>query len=40
VEAFDTKKKLILLQNAVGDVSKLSYVKKLGDQGIAFGNPP
>jgi hypothetical protein len=31
---------LRLLQNTVGDVMVLSYVKKIGDQDIARGNPP
>jgi hypothetical protein len=29
-----------MLQNAVGEVSELAYVKKIGDQDIARGNPP
>jgi hypothetical protein len=29
-----------MLQNAVGDVAALSYVKQLGDQDIARGLPP
>ena len=37
LEPFGDKQKLRMLQNAVGDVSELSYVKQLGDQDIARG---
>ena len=40
LEPFGDKQKLRMLQNAVGDVSELSYVKQLGDQDIARGLPP
>jgi len=40
LEPFGAKQKLRMLQNAVGDVSELSYVKQLGDQDIARGLPP
>ena len=40
LEPFGDKQKLRMLQNAVGDVSELSYVKQLGDQDIARGRPP
>ena len=39
-EAFPSKQKLRMLQNAVGDVTELAYVKQIGDQDIARGNPP
>jgi hypothetical protein len=29
-----------MLQNAIGDVTELAYVKQIGDQDIARGNPP
>jgi hypothetical protein len=29
-----------MLQNAFGEVSELAYVKQIGDQDIARGNPP
>jgi hypothetical protein len=40
LEPFHSKQKLRMLQNAVGDVSELAYVKQIGDQDIARGNPP
>jgi hypothetical protein len=42
LEPFGDKQNLRMmqLQNAVGDVSKLSYVKQLGDHDIARGRPP
>jgi hypothetical protein len=40
LEAFPSKQKLRMLQNAVGDVTELAYVKQIGDQDIARGNPP
>ena len=40
VEPFHSKQKLRMFQNAVGDVSELAYVKQIGDQDIACGNPP
>jgi hypothetical protein len=40
LEPFGDKQKLRMLQNAVGDVAALSYVKQLGDQDIARGLPP
>jgi hypothetical protein len=40
LEAFPPKQKLRMLQNAVGDVTELSYIKQIGDQDIARGNPP
>jgi hypothetical protein len=40
LEPFPPKQKLRMLQNAVGDATELSYVKQIGDQDIARGNPP
>ena len=40
LEPFPPKQKLRMLQNAVGDVTELAYVKQIGDQDIARGNPP
>jgi hypothetical protein len=40
LEAFPPKQKLCMLQNGVGDVSELEYVKQISDQDIARGNPP
>ena len=40
LEPFGAKQKLRMLQNAVGDVGELSYVKQLGDQDIARGHAP
>jgi hypothetical protein len=40
LEAFPPKQKLRMLQNAVGDVTELSYIKQIGDQDIAQGSPP
>jgi hypothetical protein len=40
LEDFPPKQKLRMLQNAVGDVTELAYVKQIGDQDIARGNPP
>jgi hypothetical protein len=40
LEAFPPKQKLCMLQNAAGDVTELSYIKKIGDQDIVQGNPP
>ena len=40
LEPFGDKQKLRMLQNAVGDVNELSYVKQLVDQDIARGLPP
>jgi hypothetical protein len=37
---FGDKQKLRMLQNTVGDVAALSYVKQLGDQDIAHVLPP
>jgi hypothetical protein len=39
LEAFPPKQKLWLLQNAVGDVTELSYIKQIGDQDVARGHP-
>jgi len=39
VEDFPPKQKLRMLQNAVGDVTELAYVKQIGDQDIARGRP-
>jgi hypothetical protein len=39
LEAFPSKQKLRLLQNAVGDVTELSYIKQIGDQDVARGHP-
>jgi hypothetical protein len=35
LEEFPPKQKLRLLQNAVGDVAELSYIKQIGDQDVA-----
>jgi hypothetical protein len=35
LETFPPKQKLCLLQNAVGDVAELSYIKQIGDQDVA-----
>jgi hypothetical protein len=40
LESFGDKQELRMLQNAVGDVAALSYVKQLGDQDIARGLAP
>mgnify|MGYP006328857003 FL=1 len=40
LEEFPPKQKLRMLQNAVSEVSELSYVKAIGDQDIAQGRPP
>jgi hypothetical protein len=40
LEAFPPKPELIMLQNAVGDVMGLVYVKQIDDQDIAKGNIP
>jgi hypothetical protein len=40
LEAFFPKQKLCLLQNAVGDVADLSYIKQIGDQDVACGYQP
>jgi uncharacterized membrane-anchored protein len=40
LEPFPPKQKLRMLQNAVGDATELAYVKQIGDQDIARGNPP
>ena len=40
LEPFPPKQKLRMLQNAIGDVTELAYVKQIGDQDIARGNPP
>jgi hypothetical protein len=40
LEDFPPKQKLRMLQNAVGDVTELTYVKQIGDQDIARGNHP
>ena len=37
---FGDKQNLSMMHNSVGDVSKLSYAKQLGDQDIACGCPP
>jgi hypothetical protein len=34
-EVFPPKQKLCLLQNAVGDIIELSYIKQIGDQDVA-----
>jgi hypothetical protein len=39
LEAFPPKQKLCLLQNAVGDVVELSYIKQIGDRDVARGYP-
>jgi hypothetical protein len=40
LEAFPPKQKLCMLQNAVGDVAEISYIKQIGDQDIARRNTP
>jgi hypothetical protein len=40
LEDFPPMQKLRMLQNAVDDVTELAYVKQIGDQDIARGNPP
>jgi hypothetical protein len=40
LEEFPPKQKLRMLQNSVGDVSALGYVKRIGDLDVARGNPP
>ena len=40
LEEFPPKQKLRLLQNAVGEVSELAYVKQIGDNDIACGKTP
>jgi hypothetical protein len=40
IEEFPPKQKLRMLQNAVGDVTELSYIKQISDQDVARGNPP
>jgi hypothetical protein len=40
LEAFPPMQKLRLLQNAVGDVAELSYIKQIGDQDVARGYQP
>jgi hypothetical protein len=40
LEDFPPKQKLRIIRNAVGDVTELAYVKQIGDQDIAPGNPP
>jgi hypothetical protein len=40
LESFPPKQKLRMLQNSVGDVTELAYVKQIGDHDIARGNPP
>jgi hypothetical protein len=35
LEAFPSKQKLLMLQNAVRNVAELAYVKHIGDQDIA-----
>jgi hypothetical protein len=40
LEAFTIKQKLCLLQNAVGDVAELSYIKHIGEQDVAPGYQP
>ena len=39
LDPFPPKQKLRMLQNAVGDATELAYVKQIGDQDIARGNP-
>ena len=39
VEDIPPKQKLRMLQNAVGDVTELAYVKRIGDQDLARGLP-
>jgi hypothetical protein len=40
LEEIPLKQKLRMLQNAIGEVSELAYVKQIGDQDIDRGNPP
>lgn len=40
LEAFPPKQKLRMLQNTVSDVEQLAYVKRIGDQDVARGQPP
>ena len=40
LEDFPPKQKLRMLQNAVGDVTELAYVKQISDQDVALGNQP
>jgi hypothetical protein len=40
LEDFPPKQKMRLIQNAVGEVTELAYMKQIGDQDIAQGNPP
>jgi hypothetical protein len=40
LEAFPPNQKLCLLQNAVGDVAELLYIKQIGDQDVARGYQP
>jgi hypothetical protein len=40
LEPFPPKQKLQMLQSSVDDVNELAYVKQIGDQDIAHGNPP
>jgi hypothetical protein len=40
LEAFPPKQKLRLLQNAVGDVAELLYIKQIGDQDVSHGYQP
>jgi hypothetical protein len=40
LQEFPPKQKLCMLQNAVGEISELAYVKQIGDQESAQGNPP
>jgi hypothetical protein len=40
LEAFPPKQKLRMVQNAVGDLTEISYIKQIADQDIARGNSP
>jgi hypothetical protein len=40
LEDFPPEQKLRMLQNAVGDVTELAYVKQISDQDVAQGNQP
>jgi len=40
LEEFPPRQKLRLLQNAVGEVTALAYVKRIGDLDVACGNTP
>jgi hypothetical protein len=40
LEDFPPKQKLRMLQNAVGDITELAYVKQISDQDVARGNQP